>query len=154
MTKRVENEAELGHLAESIGKLLKKGDVLALRGDLGAGKTAFARALIRSLTSPDEDVPSPTFTLVQVYDLPQISLWHFDLYRLEEEEKDVLELGWEEALRHGAALVEWPDRLGGLLPKDRLEINISFVKGSDTARDVSLSGFGSWPARLKGLKGM
>jgi tRNA threonylcarbamoyl adenosine modification protein YjeE len=92
-------------------------------------------------------VPSPTFTLVQVYDLPQITLWHFDLYRIEKED-EILELGWEEARRMGAALVEWPERLGGFLPKDRLEINLSFIEDSENARKLTFTPFGNWESRL------
>lgn len=137
----------MAELAARLAPLLKKGDVVTLAGDLGAGKTAFARALIQSL-APGEEVPSPTFTLVQTYDLPGLSIWHFDLYRLEEEEKDILELGWDEARRHGVSLVEWPDRLGGLLPRDRLEISIAFDKNSETSRVVTLTPFGSWAGRM------
>ena len=144
----VRNEDETVKLAAWVGALLKPGDVVTLTGDLGAGKTAFARALINSLSHEPEEVPSPTFTIVQLYDLPQGTLWHFDLYRLAEEERDILELGWEDARRDGIALIEWPDRLGGLLPADRLEINIGFIDGSDTARTVTLTPFGHWQTRL------
>jgi tRNA threonylcarbamoyladenosine biosynthesis protein TsaE len=152
VTQRIENEAELAPLATRLAALLRAGDMVALQGTLGAGKTALARALIRFLLkNPQEEVPSPTFTLVQMYDAPDFTLWHFDLYRLAEEERDVLELGWEEARRGGVALVEWPERLGGLLPPDRLEINIDFgtqKDGSEEARDITLTGYGTWAGRL------
>jgi len=138
-------------LAAHLAPLLKTGDVVTLSGGLGAGKTSFARALVRALSGKQDEVPSPTFTLVQTYELPKILLWHFDLYRLEEKEADILELGWDDARRFGVCLVEWPDRLGGLLPKDRLEIQIEFDKTSDLARKVTLLPFGSWSERLKGL---
>lgn len=142
MQEIIHNESGLAALAARIAPALKKGDVVILKGDLGAGKTAFARALINTLSPVPEEVPSPTFTLVQTYDLPNISVWHFDLYRLEEEEGDILELGWDEARRHGVALVEWPDRLGGLLPRDRLEIEIAFHKDSESARAVTITPHG------------
>jgi tRNA threonylcarbamoyladenosine biosynthesis protein TsaE len=142
MQEIIHNESGMADLAARIAPMLKKGDVVTLKGDLGAGKTAFARALINALAAAPEEVPSPTFTLVQTYDLPNISVWHFDLYRLKEEERDILELGWDEARRHGVALVEWPDRLGGLLPKDRLEIDIAFHKDSENARVVTLTPHG------------
>lgn len=152
VTQRIENEAELAPFAARLARFLRGGDVVALRGGLGAGKTALARTLIRHLArNPDEEVPSPTFTLVQTYDLPDFTLWHFDLYRLEEEERDILELGWEEARRGGVSLVEWPERLGGLLPADRLEINIDFdtgPRGAEGARNITLTGNGAWVARL------
>lgn len=155
VTQRIENEAELAPLATRLAELLRAGDVVALQGALGAGKTALARALIRQLLqNPQEEVPSPTFTLVQMYDAPDFTLWHFDLYRLAEEERDILELGWEEARRGGVALVEWPERLGGLLPPDRLEINIDFgtqKNGAEGVRDITLTGYGAWAARLGGF---
>jgi tRNA threonylcarbamoyladenosine biosynthesis protein TsaE len=147
-TRIIENESAWADFAARLVPLLKKGDVVTLKGDLGAGKTAFVRALIRTRL-PDEEVPSPTFTLVQTYDLPEFYLWHFDLYRLEKEEKDILELGWEEARRSGVSFVEWPDRLGSLLPDDRLEISIDFNKDSENSRKVTLTPFGAWRERLK-----
>lgn len=148
---RVENEAAMAVLAAKIGGLLRTGDVVTLEGNLGAGKTAFARALINSLSDAPEEVPSPTFTLVQTYDLPHLSIWHFDLYRLPEKEIDILELGWDDARRGGVCLVEWPGRLGGLLPRDRLEIKIDFIKDSENSRDVTLTPSGAWADRLKGM---
>jgi tRNA threonylcarbamoyladenosine biosynthesis protein TsaE len=144
----IKDEKALAALAARIAPLLKTGDVVTLVGDLGAGKTAFARALINSLSPLPEEVPSPTFTLVQTYDLPQISIWHFDLYRLEEKAMDILELGWDDARRDGVCLVEWPDRLGGLLPKDRLEIKIGLCNDSENKRTVALTPHGSWATRL------
>jgi tRNA threonylcarbamoyladenosine biosynthesis protein TsaE len=146
-TVRIANEDALRELAGALAKKLKTGDILALNGDLGSGKTSFARAVINALSPVAEEVPSPTFTLVQVYEAGNPAIWHFDLYRLEKRE-DILELGWEEARRQGAALVEWPERLGTLLPKDRLEINIDFDNDSDNARIVTLKPFGSWETRL------
>ncbi len=147
VTQTVENEEDLAALAARLAGLLRKGDLVTLRGDLGAGKTALCRYLIRALAGFEEEVPSPTFTLVQVYDLPDFALWHFDLYRLAEEERDILELGWEDARRDGVALVEWPDRLGGLLPPDRLEINLRFIEGKDTARALDITPCGTYDSR-------
>jgi tRNA threonylcarbamoyladenosine biosynthesis protein TsaE len=144
----IKNETELAALAARLAPLLKTGDLVTLQGDLGAGKTAFTRALINSLSPLPEEVPSPTFTLVQTYDLPHISLWHFDLYRLEEKAVDILELGWDDARREGVCLVEWPERLGRLLPKDRLEIRIDFHKENEDGRVVTLALHGSWAGRL------
>lgn len=134
-------------LAEKLAPHLKTGDVITLEGDLGAGKTSFARALIRTLAdNPAQDVPSPTFTLVQTYELPRLSVWHFDLYRLEEKELDILELGWDDARREGLCLVEWPARLGKLLPKDRLAVKIAYASGG--GRQATLAAYGIWSARL------
>ena len=145
-TYRIKSEAELEEIAANLAPLLKTGDVVTLVGTLGAGKTAFSRALINKMSNEEEEVPSPTFTLVQTYDLPDISIWHFDLYRLEEKEADILELGWEEARRYGVSLVEWSDRLGALLPKDRLEINIE-TGDSETERVITLTPHGLWKDR-------
>lgn len=151
MKLRVENEKGLGEMAAMMAPFLKTGDVLTLKGDLGAGKTAFARALINALPGDEEEVPSPTFTLVQTYERGDVTVWHFDLYRLKEETKDILELGWEDARRFGVSVVEWADRLGGLLPKDRLEIEIKQVKDSENSRDIVLTPHGAWQDRLKGF---
>ncbi len=132
-------------LAERLSTRVRRGDVIALWGDLGAGKTAFARAFIQALGGAQE-VPSPTFTLVQAYDLTDFSIWHFDLFRLASA-NDALELGIEEAFAEAVSLIEWPDRLGDLLPADRLDLALSF--GPDEgSRQVSLIGQGNWRHRL------
>jgi tRNA threonylcarbamoyladenosine biosynthesis protein TsaE len=110
-------EAATEQLGGTLAARLKPGDVVGLKGELGAGKTTLARAILRAAAAnPDMIVPSPTFTLVEVYDTPRGPIWHFDLYRLEAPEQ-VYELGWEEALAEGIVLIEWPERLGKLLPK-------------------------------------
>ena len=103
-------------LGATLAERLKPGDVVGLKGELGAGKTTLARAILRAAAGdPGLIVPSPTFTLVEVYETPRGTYWHFDLYRLETPEQ-VFELGWEEALAEGIVLIEWPERLGALLP--------------------------------------
>ena len=136
-------------LARAVAARAGAGDVIALSGDLGAGKTTFARAFIAALSGREEIVPSPTFTLLQVYECDPAPVWHLDLYRLEQPE-EVYELGFEEALTEGIALVEWPERLGPLLPRDRLDIRLSFVADPD-ARRCELTGHGTWAKRLEGL---
>lgn len=141
------DEAATVALAGRLAPLLRPGDVVTLRGDLGAGKTALARAIIRHLAGdPAEEVPSPTFTLVQTYEHLSPPVWHFDLYRLTDP-GEVVELGWEEA-REACALVEWPERLGPLLPRDRLEVEMT-LDGPEARRAV-MTGHGSWAARLEG----
>jgi tRNA threonylcarbamoyladenosine biosynthesis protein TsaE len=147
----LDGEDATAALAFCVGALLRPGDMVALRGDLGAGKTAFARALIQSLGDPDDEVPSPTFTLVQTYETPAGSIWHFDLYRLSGPD-EVIELGWDEVRADGIALVEWPDRLGSLLPADRLDIAISFGGAGPDARRAVLTGHGGWATRLELLE--
>lgn len=134
-------------LAAALARLLTVGDVVALEGDLGAGKTTFARGLIRELTGSDEEVPSPTFTLVQSYPAREFNIWHFDLYRLEKPE-DALELGMEDAMAEGVTLIEWSDRLGSWLPGDRLTVRIEFGE-REQERVAHLSGGGDWPSRLR-----
>ena len=110
-------------LGAALASRLRAGDVVCLRGPLGAGKTSLARGLIAALGG-GQDAPSPTFTLVQTYETDP-PLWHFDLYRLTDPE-EIWELGWEEAREEAACLIEWPERLGRHLPADRLEIALSF----------------------------
>lgn len=111
------DETATERLGATLAARLRPGDVVALRGDLGAGKTTLARAILRAAANdPALIVPSPTFTLVEVYETPLGTYWHFDLYRLEAPEQ-VFELGWEEARAEGIVLIEWPERLGPLLPR-------------------------------------
>jgi tRNA threonylcarbamoyladenosine biosynthesis protein TsaE len=135
-------------LAQCLAPCLGPGDVVALRGDLGAGKTSFARALIRALSGPDDaerEVPSPTFTLVQTYDTPVGRIHHFDLYRIQFPD-DLTEIGWDEALADGIVLVEWPERAGSLLPSNRLDVTLEF--GADgEARRAILQPAAGWTAR-------
>lgn len=133
-------------LAARLAQLLRAGDAVLLEGPLGAGKSELARAVLRAAAGdPGLEVPSPTFTLVQSYDLPAGPAHHFDLYRLDGPE-GLDELGWEEA-REGIVLVEWPDRLGALAPADALRITLEPGGGED-ARRVRLGG---WDDRLDRL---
>ena len=119
----------------SLASRLKPRDVVALQGGLGVGKTTLARAILRAASGdPALIVPSPTFTLVEVYDTPVGVFWHFDLYRLEEPEQ-VFELGWEEARADGVALVEWAERLGTLLPRERLTVTLA-MEGDGRRADL------------------
>src|SRR5229473_496352 len=117
------DEAATAALAAHIAALARPGDVIALKGELGAGKTSFARAFIRARGGV-EAVPSPTFTLVQVYELADGTIWHIDAYRLRDPE-EAWELDIEDAFRDGVSLIEWPERLGPLVPARRLEITLS-----------------------------
>lgn len=130
---------------------LRAGDVVLLSGDLGAGKTALARAVIEALTGIT-DAPSPTYTLVQVYETRDGgALWHADLYRVEAE-GELEEIGLEDAFEDAITLVEWPDRLGNWLPPDRLEISITHSgRGMDSEREARITGFGQWESRIDDL---
>ncbi|MBP2159854.1 MULTISPECIES: tRNA (adenosine(37)-N6)-threonylcarbamoyltransferase complex ATPase subunit type 1 TsaE [Asticcacaulis] len=115
------DEAATTQLGALVATQLKASDVLYLHGDLGMGKSSLARGLIRALTSPDQDVPSPTFTLIQSYDAPAFEVLHLDLYRLTSPD-EAYELGLDDALSHAVLVIEWPDRLGHLGFDDRLDI--------------------------------
>jgi hypothetical protein len=145
----IADEAAMRRCGENISLFLGPGDVLALYGDLGAGKTTLARAIIRAL-APDYgefEVPSPTFTLVQPYDFTRVPVHHFDLYRIEQPE-EIEELGLDAAMVEGAVIIEWPDRLAHDLPADRLDITIGLQPGG-TARQVTLTGQGTWSPRVE-----
>lgn len=139
--------AATDQLGQRLAKILRPGDVVALEGPLGSGKTALARAAIRALTSPEEDVPSPTFTLVQSYECDRGPLYHFDLYRLEAADQAV-ELGIDDAFAEGISLVEWPDRLGGYLPRRHLKITLAAGPDKDS-RIARISGGVQWKERWK-----
>ena len=132
-------EAQTTALGAAVARALRPGEAVCLWGPLGAAKTTLARGLIRALTSPDEEVPSPTFTLAQPYE-GAIPLTHFDLYRLERPE-EAEELGIWEALTDGVAIIEWPERLGGRLPPDRLDIVLSLEGEGRRARLLAHGAF-------------
>jgi tRNA threonylcarbamoyladenosine biosynthesis protein TsaE len=134
-------------LGAGIARALERGEAVCLTGTLGAGKSTLARGLIRALTRPDEDVPSPTFTLVQFYESPALPLAHFDLYRLSRAE-EAYEIGLDEALEDGAVVIEWPERLEGRLPTDRLDIDLSIIgpAGGET-RLARVTPQGRWQGR-------
>jgi len=137
------NEAATARLGAAIAGRLAAGEAVCLSGPLGAGKSTLARALVRALTTPGEDVPSPTFTLVQFYDGRGLKVAHFDLYRLTDPD-EAYEIGLDEALEDGAAVIEWPERLAGRLPPDRLDVEIEF---SGEGRRARLTPHGAWEGR-------
>lgn len=137
------DEAATQALGQALAHHLKGGDALCLTGPLGAGKSTLARALIRALTTPDEEVPSPTFTLVQFYETGAFPLAHFDLYRLSDPD-EAYEIGLDEALDGGVALIEWPQRLEGRLPLNRLDIDIAL---DGNARRVTITPHGDFKGR-------
>ncbi|MFN3583522.1 tRNA (adenosine(37)-N6)-threonylcarbamoyltransferase complex ATPase subunit type 1 TsaE [Phenylobacterium sp.] len=143
---RLDDEAATQRLGAAIAAELRSGEAVCLTGPLGAGKSSLARALVRALTTPDEDVPSPTFTLVQFYEGPRLKVAHFDLYRLSNPD-EAYEIGLDEALGEGAAVIEWPQRLEGRLPPDRLDIEIAFLGDDADGRRVRLTPHGAWEGR-------
>jgi tRNA threonylcarbamoyl adenosine modification protein YjeE len=153
------SEPRLLRLAEDIAFAARPGDLIALCGDLGAGKTTLARAIIHALAEGErEEIPSPTFTLVQSYATARMPVAHFDLYRLSEP-SELEELGLDHALKAGLALVEWPERAGGILPHSRLEVLLEDEGGTAASREsgtrrITLVGHGDWCPRLKRLAAM
>lgn len=125
------SEQETEEFARQLAEDLRPGDILLLEGDLGAGKSTLARALIRYLSDePGLEVPSPTFTLVQTYETRRGIIWHYDLYRIKDPD-EIWELGWEDALADGIVIVEWPERLRGLaIPKKPVKVRMTVIDHS------------------------
>ena len=148
------DEAATERLARALAPLLSAGDIVLLSGELGSGKTRLARALIGALSGSAEEVPSPTFTLVQSYDLGGTELWHADLYRLSTA-GEIAELGLEEAFATAICVVEWADRLGDALPARALLVALEFVPGDEDARRARITALGpGWDWLPDALAGM
>lgn len=139
------DDAATARLGAQIAPQLRAGDVVYLLGDLGMGKSSLARGLIRAMTQFDQDVPSPTFTLMQIYETPEFDILHLDLYRLSDPD-EVHELGLDEALPSSVLLIEWPDRLGHLGFDDRLEIRLDL---SSPGRIATLTPYGRLAGRFE-----
>src|SRR5215217_6306529 len=148
----IANEQATRRLGADVASILKAGDLVTLSGDLGAGKTAFARALIRPLAGDERlDVPSPTFTLVQTYALPRVTVVHADLYRVTHT-GELAELGVDEAAEDAVVLLEWPDRAEDALPADRLDIAFTLAPHLGiNQRNVEITGHGAFAPRIERL---
>lgn len=127
------NEQETLDYAKQFAKTLKVGDIVALHGTLGVGKTAFTRGVIQSLTQAPE-VPSPTFTLLQTYETPDFDIYHFDMYRLKHPD-EAYEIGIEDAFAEGVSFIEWPDKIKGILPQKHIDI---FFEIKDNLRIITI----------------
>ncbi len=143
MNRRIESEEDMLDFGNGIARILAEGDVVAMTGDLGAGKTTLSRGIIQALCG-DIEVPSPTYTLVQTYDCADFELWHCDLYRLDKPD-DIFELGLFEAMEECVCLIEWPDKMGDHLISSALTIDIQF---DGDGRMLTLTGDESWLGRL------
>lgn len=145
-------QPDTAHATEALGvrlaALLQVGDVVFLQGDLGAGKTTFARGVVMALNPDAQDVTSPTYNLVHVWDGADFAIWHADLYRLEQAH-DVEELGLVDAFEEAVSLIEWPDRMGAYAPQDRLDV--MFTRKADTHEVEFRPRSASWKARLHEL---
>ena len=144
------DERATERLMLDIAALIEPGDLVTLSGDLGAGKTTFARALIRHLAgNASIEVPSPTFTLLQTYEVPRFTLVHADLYRLSSP-AELAELGFEDVAERGVVLLEWPDRAGSLLPANRLDIAFTLSpQHGETFRNARITGYGTMAPRVE-----
>jgi tRNA threonylcarbamoyl adenosine modification protein YjeE len=149
----VPDELATRELARDLAFAIAPGDVIAIGGELGSGKSALARAIIRTLAGDENlEVPSPTFTLMQVYDLPRFAVVHADLYRVNTL-AELAELGWEEASAGAAVLVEWPEKAGPLLQTERLEIHLELAPDlGPEHRRIQMTGIGGWAERLTRLR--
>ena len=146
MTVKLKDEAATAALGAAIARGLKAGDAVLLQGELGSGKTTLARAILRAL-GVGEYVPSPSFTLVQAYETPGLTVRHFDLYRVTHA-SELNELGIDDAIADGAVLVEWPERARERMPANALEVQL--YASSETAREAKLSGPSRWRDILEG----
>jgi len=147
ITLRLSTEDDTDHLGQTLARFAIGGDCILLRGHIGAGKSALARAFIRKLLGEHTEVPSPTFTLVQVYDLPSVEIWHADLYRLTDTQ-EAIELGLTDSFEQQICLIEWPEILGDLVPKTALDIELTAGRDAHLA---TLTFDDNWTHRLAAL---
>jgi tRNA threonylcarbamoyladenosine biosynthesis protein TsaE len=145
---RLDGETRTARFGAAIAEALKTGEAVCLTGPLGAGKSVLARGLIGAIDPGEGEVPSPTFSLVQFYEGGRFPIAHFDLYRLERTD-EAFELGLDEALEHGAAVIEWAERLGRHLPRHRLDVVLESDGGQ--TRHARLSPHGAWEGRALAL---
>ena len=132
------SEAETAKAAQDLAAELNVPQIILLNGNLGMGKTVFARALIRALTNePNLEVVSPTFTLLQTYETDEAPIYHYDLYRIENSD-EILELGWEESIAEGITIVEWPERLSAYKPAQYLDITLSNSDNDPDHRKIQI----------------
>jgi tRNA threonylcarbamoyl adenosine modification protein YjeE len=149
-TVALEDEQATRRLMADIAAAIEPGDLITLSGDLGAGKTTFARALIRHFAGDESvEVPSPTFTIMQTYELPRFNLLHADLYRLSGP-GELAELGFEDASENAVTLLEWPDRAAGFLPPNRLDVALTLSpQHAETFRNARVTGYGAFAAKAE-----
>ena len=138
---------ETEELASALKENLQNGDIILLKGEIGAGKSLFARSLIQSTMDQVEEVPSPTFTIVQTYETKLGSIWHADLYRLTDQ-SEIFELGLIDAFVSEIVIVEWPERLGHLEPQDALTVEIIILE-NDKREVIFSSNSSRWKVRLE-----
>ena len=145
---KINNLEQTKLLAEKIAKLVEIGDVIELDGDLGVGKTTFARYFINSLLKEKEDILSPTFNIVHPYTTDKFTIWHFDLYRIEKID-ELEEIGIYDAFDEGVSLIEWPEIISSIVPENRLLVN--FIHNGNE-RTVNIKGIGNWQNKISNIK--
>ena len=150
LAKTLNSPEETADLAAAFASVLTAGDTILLTGDVGAGKTHFARRLIQHCLGYQEDVPSPTFTLVQTYNAPEHEIWHADLYRLSSPD-EVIELGLTEAFDAAICLIEWPDRLEELAPENALSLSLTMTEILGQRQLVIGWSAAKWDQKIKDL---
>lgn len=136
-------------LGKMIASSVERNDLICLKGELGSGKTSFARAFISTLNKDARDITSPTFALLHTYESTKGMIWHFDLYRLKSQ-SELLELGLKEALREGVTLIEWPEIAETYLPDSRIEITFSYTEDNN-ARNFELVAYGDRIEAIRAL---
>jgi tRNA threonylcarbamoyladenosine biosynthesis protein TsaE len=148
ITTHLTSPEQTSRLGRELARNLRAGDTILLSGDVGAGKTHFARSVIQPLLATREDIPSPTFTLVQTYDAKDnLEIWHADLYRLSDP-SEIEELGLADAMETAVCLIEWPDRLAGLRPHDALDITLAAADVEDHRILTATWSDPRWDARM------
>jgi tRNA threonylcarbamoyladenosine biosynthesis protein TsaE len=154
----LQDETETHRFGAQLSTILQRGDCLLFYGDLGMGKTTLVRGILNGFARKDGmeslDVPSPTFTLVQIYDFSGVTCYHYDLYRLPEEDNDdaLMEIGFAESCEDGIVLAEWPDRLGHSTPAHALRITLHDT-ANENGRICTIEGSAAWATRLESVKG-
>ena len=143
------NQEDTKKFATNLAKHAEVGDIITLRGDLGAGKTSFAQYFIQAIAGENIEVTSPTFNLVHLHQLKSVTIWHFDLYRLTDK-KEIYELGIEDAMHEGITLIEWPEIISNILPKNRLDLHIA-TTDKENVRIVSYQASEKWTEILTKL---
>jgi tRNA threonylcarbamoyladenosine biosynthesis protein TsaE len=138
----IDSLASLKTLAGKIASLANIGDIILLKGELGSGKTSFAKYFINSISKHDQNVTSPTFNILQIYDCENFSAWHYDFYRIETEE-EIVNLGLDDAFSNGVSIIEWPEKIRSFLPQASLEIHFSFTE-KHNSRLLTISGSEKW----------
>ena len=147
-----QNPGQTQAIAAALARQCRRGDCILLRGDLGAGKTTFARGFIQALQSTPDEVVSPTFTLVQTYPARDGGMvWHFDLYRLKNA-GEIEEIGLDEALNLGITLIEWPEMIQSRLPQEALDVTIETAETPEQRRLTFAGMPGVWQARITMLE--